>query len=77
LHKADRVVVFEVGTGAAIPLFHPRTQLWSDHFEWDDYHVVGKSATGRATVTALDLNHSRRLRIRQAEQTFGLFPPES
>ena len=31
--------------------------------------------TGRATVFALDLNHPRRLLIRQAEALFGLFPP--
>lgn len=30
---------------------------------------------GRATILALHLNHERRLRIRQSEQLFGLFPP--
>lgn len=42
---------------------------------WDDYHVVGLSDVGRATAAALDLNHPRRIQIRQAEQMFGLFPP--
>ena len=31
--------------------------------------------TGRATIAALGLNHPRRIRIRQAEQRFELFPP--
>ena len=31
----------------------------------------------RATIAALDLNGPRRIRIRQAEQVFGLFPPGS
>jgi hypothetical protein len=35
-----------------------------------------RRATGRATIAALDLNHERRIRIRQAEQMFGLFPPD-
>jgi hypothetical protein len=30
---------------------------------------------GRATVFALDLNHPRRLLIREAEELFDLFPP--
>jgi hypothetical protein len=29
---------------------------------------------GRALITAFDLNHTRRLRIRQAEELFSLFP---
>jgi len=30
---------------------------------------------GRATLLALNLNHPRRVLIRQAEELFGLFPP--
>jgi hypothetical protein len=62
-------------TNAIAPLFHPRHQTWREHFNWDDYELIGLTATGRATIAALDLNHPRRVRIRQAEQVFGLFPP--
>jgi hypothetical protein len=62
---------------AAITLFHPRMDVWSDHFEWDDYQIVGKTDTGVLTTRLLDLNHVRRIKIRQAEQMFGLFPPEA
>ena len=37
--------------------------------------LVAISAVGRATLAALDLNHDRRLRIREAEIRFGLLPP--
>jgi hypothetical protein len=37
---------------------------------------VGLTPTGRATVAALDLNHPRRLRIREPEEWFNLFPPD-
>jgi len=30
---------------------------------------------GRATLRALDFNNARRLKIREAEAMFGLFPP--
>jgi hypothetical protein len=75
LHKSDRVEATDPDTGVKIPLFNPRRHVWNEHFAWDDYHIVGLTASGRATVAALDFNQPRRIRIRQAEQTFGLFPP--
>ena len=39
------------------------------------YQVEGLTEVGRATVDALHLNHSRRQRIREVEQAFGLYPP--
>ena len=73
----------QVGSGGVesnsdqqVPLFNPRTDGWSDHFEWDDYSILGTTEVGKVTVAALDLNHARRIKIRQAEQLFGLFPPD-
>ena len=34
------------------------------------------TAMGRVTIQALDLNHDHRIRIRRAEQLFGLYPPD-
>jgi hypothetical protein len=77
LRKSDRVEAVDPDTGVAAELFNPRLRQWRDDFAWDDYQIVGLTATGRATVAALDFNHERRIRIRQAEQTFGLFPPDN
>jgi hypothetical protein len=76
LHKSDRTTAADPDAGVAVPLFHPRRERWGDHFTWDGVRVVGLTPTGRATVAALDLNAARRLRIREAEKLFGLFPPE-
>ena len=77
LGKSDRLRVPDPNTGDAVPLFHPRVDRWSDHFAWDeDWRIAGLTPTGRATVAALDLNHPRRLRIREAEEWFDLFPPD-
>lgn len=75
LHKSDRSHATDPETGLSAPLYHPRQQLWSDHFAWQDTSLVGLTPTGRATISALDLNHPRRLRIRTAEALFNLFPP--
>ena len=45
-------------TKKSVPLFHPRKQNWTDHFEWsaDKLYIIGKTPTGRATVELLDMN---------------------
>lgn len=75
LHKSDRSHVVDPNTQEMTTLFHPRKLRWSNEFSWEDKRMVGLTATGRATVQALDLNHPRRLRVREAESLFGLFPP--
>ena len=76
LHKGDRISVKSSVNGDVIQLFNPRLDDWNNHFEWDDYTLVSKSEIGRVTIQAFDLNHERRIRIRRAEQLFGLFPPD-
>ena len=76
LHKGDRTEVPDPDSATAARLFNPRADRWSEHFRWDGYRVVSVTVIGRATVFALQLNHSRRLLIRQAEEAFGMFPPD-
>jgi hypothetical protein len=77
LGKSNRVVALDPQTGESAPLFNPRTDDWSAHFEWtEEREVVGRTPTGRATIAAFNLNHERRVRIREAEEWFDLFPPE-
>ena len=75
LHKSNRVDVQVPDTDKTIPLFNPRSHDWDIHFRWNGYRVVGRTSIGQATVDALSLNHARRIKIRQAEELFGLFPP--
>jgi hypothetical protein len=75
LHKADRTEAVDPETGTQVPLFNPRLHTWADHFSWRDYHAVGLTAIGRATVVILQFNSPRHLLIREAEENFGLFPP--
>jgi len=76
LHKSDQVHVPDPDSAEFVQLFHPRHNVWSEHFAWSGYRLIGMTATGRATVSALHLNSDRRLRIREVEERFGLFPPE-
>ena len=75
LHKASRITAINPTTGEAVRLFHPILDLWPEHFRFDGYQIKGLTGMGRATVEALNLNHTRRQRIREVEEAFGLFPP--
>lgn len=76
LRKANRLEFADSQSGRSAPLFHPRSDSWEKHFRWEGTTLVGLTSVGRATISALDLNHSRRLAIRSAEAAFGLFPPD-
>jgi len=63
-------------SGAFVPLFNPRTQLWSDHFQWssrDSGVLEGKTPCGRATIALLQINDPDMLAIRQLLASVGLF----
>lgn len=74
LRKADRTTAIDPVTGASVPLFHPRRDVWSEHFRFNGSRIEGTTAIGRATVAALDFNHLRRQRIRVVEKRLGLHP---
>lgn len=47
-----------------IRLFHPRSDIWGDHFRFDGARIVGQTPTGRATVHVLAMNAGDSLLIR-------------
>lgn len=75
LRKGARQKIEDPMTGNAVKVFHPRQQSWKDHFSWRGVEIVGLTATGRATVSALDLNRPTMLAIRAEEELLGRHPP--
>ncbi|HEX9872242.1 MAG TPA: HNH endonuclease signature motif containing protein [Candidatus Tectomicrobia bacterium] len=61
-------------TGNLVPLFHPRTQQWSDHCRLDGLHIVGLTDVGRTTMAFLQLNAFERLMERDALIRAGRYP---
>jgi HNH endonuclease len=61
----------------SVPLFHPRQNDWHEHFAWepDCLTLTGLTATGRATIAALDLNRPRVINLRRLLIGDGLHPP--
>jgi hypothetical protein len=75
LRKGVRQNVEDSETGEVVSIFNPRQQAWKEHFDWNGVQVVGLTATGRATVQALDLNRATMLAIRAEEELLGRRPP--
>lgn len=75
LFKGPNLSGIDATSGRIVPLFDPRRQSWDRHFRWNGPILVGRTASGRATVRVLAINRAPRVRIRQALTAAGLFPP--
>jgi hypothetical protein len=75
-HKAARLTAFDPDSGQEVPLFHPRRQIWEEHFAWseDKARVIGLTAVGRATVEALRMNRPQMVMLRRYWVALGLHP---
>ena len=76
LRKWARQTAPDPESGMDAPLFNPRTQVWDEHFCWQDEKIVPLSPTGRATVAALAMNRPLIVAIRGEETALGRHPPE-
>lgn len=77
LHKSNRMEALDPKSGETVKLFNPLADSWWRHFRIEGWRIEGKTKCGRATVDALQFNHPRRLKVREAESFFGLFPPDA
>lgn len=76
-HKWMKVSGIDPDSGENVPLFNPRTQLWTEHFRWDEtgVFIIGQTAVGRATVVVLHLNNELAVRVRGHWVRAGWHPP--
>ncbi len=76
--KASQVSAVDPASGQSVSLYNPRTQAWGEHFAWsaDGAHVIGTTATGRATVEALRMNNPLAVEVRRNWVCAGWHPPE-
>ena len=63
--KGPNLSSIDPETGDKVDVFNLRTNVWSDHFDVSEGKVVGLSPIGRATARLLNMNHPRRVELRQ------------
>jgi HNH endonuclease len=76
-HKRDKIQALDPVSNQVVSLFHPRLDIWEDHFQWTNrfLNIEGISMTGRATVELLELNRQGLLNLRSALLLVGVHPP--
>ncbi len=47
-------------------LFHPRRDVWTEHFRYEEAVLIGLTPVGRATIATLGINLPIRVAVRQA-----------
>jgi HNH endonuclease len=76
-HKKDKIQGLDPLTRQLFPLFNPRTDIWTEHFQWsdDDLQIIGKTPKGRATVQLLKVNREGNINLRGLLKMAALHPP--
>ena len=74
--KHSRTEARDLVSGDDVPLFHPRQQSWKEHFVWsaNGLEIIGRTSTGRATISALKMNDPLIVGARSLWRDLGLHP---
>ncbi|MEZ4298301.1 MAG: HNH endonuclease [Polyangiaceae bacterium] len=71
-HKGTDIASFDATTRSIVPLYNPRQDRWSDHFEVVEHRIEGRTPEGRATSRLLQWNRLDRISERAALSRAGL-----
>jgi hypothetical protein len=63
-HKGPNLSGIDPEGGALVSLFHPRHDVWTDHFAMIGALILGLTPVGRTTVYVLAMNAPLRLNVR-------------
>ena len=76
LCKSNFTSGIDPATELETPLFNPRQDRWSEHFDLDPNagKILGKTAVGRATIQRLRMNSSAQVNARKVWIQLQLFP---
>lgn len=64
-HKGTDIATFDPATSEITSLFHPRNQIWAEHFTLNNGRIEGMTPAGRATAKLLLFNTPTRILERQ------------
>ncbi len=64
LYKGPNIAGVDTASGQVVRLFHPRSDVWNEHFRFEAARIIGKSPIGRVTVQVLAMNAEELLLLR-------------
>ena len=65
LDKGTNLTTIDPESDELVRIFNPRTDIWGDHFGFEDFVVVGLTDMGRATARLLAMNTPQRIELRK------------
>ena len=71
--KGSDLASLDPDTGEIVPLYHPRRDLWSDHFRISTDQLIPLTPTSRTTIRLLQLNSPDRVEERKLLIAAGIF----
>jgi hypothetical protein len=75
LAKGPNIAGQDPRTKKLTRLFHPRIDVWTEHFRWNGAVIVGRTLIGRVTVLVLSMNEPDRVALREFLIAKEAFPP--
>jgi hypothetical protein len=75
--KSSDVAAIDGHSGEIVRLFHPRQDLWADHFQLDGHVIRTLSDAGAATAGLLRFNAPERIAERSLLQSLGSYPTKA
>ncbi len=52
-------------TGEVVRLFHPRRDIWTEHFRWSEGELQALTASAKATIQTLFMNDPEVVNLRR------------
>jgi hypothetical protein len=66
MSKGPNIAGLDSLTETLTRLFHPRQDVWEEHFEWDTAWLRGRTAIGRTTIAVLEINDADVVALRES-----------
>lgn len=63
-HKGPNLTTLDAKSRQIVRLFHPRLDVWEEHFEFQGAQLVGLTPVGEATIRLLQINSEERIELR-------------
>ncbi len=73
-YKGPNIAGIDPATGEITRLFHPRRDVWHEHFRWNGPVLIGLTSIGRATIDVLAMNLTERVEHRRLLMAAGVWP---
>lgn len=65
LHKGPNLTGFDPDSAEVCRLFHPRQDVWSEHFRMASALIHGITSCGRTTIWVLEMNSEVQVMLRE------------